>query len=230
MLVELRSIATIQPYDHNPRVNDPAVDAVADSIREFGFRQPIVVDEQGVIIVGHTRYKAALKLGLEMVPVHVAVGLSPAQAKAYRIADNQTATMSQWDNDRLPLELAELQEMGFDLELTGFSGDELLRLLDSSSNQGFTDPDAVPEPPDEAKTKPGDLWILGKHRLLCGNSGNQEEVDRLLGGAPIHLVNTDPPYNVCVEPRSNNAIAAGLSSFEGTKHHQRFDVERYPEK
>jgi DNA modification methylase len=203
------------------------------------------VDEQGVIIVGHTRYKAALKLGLTEVPVHVAVGLSPAQAKAYRIADNQTATISQWDNDLLPLELAELQEMGFDLELTGFSGDELLRLLDSGTNAGLTDPDAVPEPPDEATTKQGDLWILGKHRLLCGNSGIPEDVDRLLDGAPVHLVTTDPPYNVRVEPRSNNAIAAGLSSFQqasksgpdslrhaegGNHHHQSLDLARHPEK
>src|SRR5215472_769404 len=97
MHVETRPLSSIKPYENNPRVNDCAVDAVAASIKEFGFRQPIVVDEQDVIIVGHTRYKAALKLGLEMVPVHVAVGLTPAQAKAYRIADNQTATMSQWD-------------------------------------------------------------------------------------------------------------------------------------
>ncbi|HEV3079034.1 MAG TPA: ParB N-terminal domain-containing protein, partial [Gemmataceae bacterium] len=230
MQVELRPITSIRPYENNPRLNDEAVDAVAASIKEFGFRQPIVVDEQGVIIVGHTRYKAALKLGLEMVPVHVAVGLSAAQAKAYRIADNQTATMSQWDQDRLPLELAELQEMGFDLEMTGFSGDELLRLLDSGTENGHTDPDDIPEPPDEAKTKPGDLWILGKNRLLCGDSSKPEDVDRLLDGAAIHLVNCDPPYNVRVEPRSNNAIAAGLSSFEGTTHHQGLDLARYPEK
>src|SRR6516162_2373918 len=117
MHVELRPLSTIRPYENNPRINDPGVDAVAASIREFGFRQPLVVDEQGVIIVGHTRYKAALKLGLEMVPVHVAMGLTPAQAKAYRLADNQTATLSQWDNERLPLELAELQGMGYDLNL-----------------------------------------------------------------------------------------------------------------
>src|SRR3979411_1221678 len=114
----MRPISSIRPYENNPRLNDEAVDAVALSIKAFGFRQPIVVDEQGVIIVGHTRYKAALKLGLETVPVHVAVGLSPAQAKAYRIADNQTATMSQWDEDKLPLELAALQGMDFDLGLT----------------------------------------------------------------------------------------------------------------
>src|SRR5690348_10661738 len=129
MHVEMRPISSIKPYENNPRLNDAGVDAVAASIREFGFRQPIVVDEDGVIIVGHTRFKAALKLGLEMVPVHVAVGMTPAQAKAYRIADNQTATLSSWDADRLPIELAQLQEMNFDLNMTLFSADELLRLL-----------------------------------------------------------------------------------------------------
>src|SRR5271168_5376594 len=122
MLVEMMPISSIRPYENNPRLNDAAVDAVAASIKEFGFRQPIVVDEEMVIVVGHTRYKAALKLGYTEVPVHVAVGLSPAQAKAYRIADNQTATIATWDDDKLPLELAALQEMGFDLDLTGFSG------------------------------------------------------------------------------------------------------------
>src|SRR5437870_10333803 len=111
MQIEMRPLSSIKPYANNPRINDPGVDAVAASIRQFGFRQPVVVDEQGVIIVGHTRYKAALKLGLQEVPVHVAVGLTAAQAKAYRLADNQTATLSQWDDDKLPLELAELQGM-----------------------------------------------------------------------------------------------------------------------
>jgi DNA modification methylase len=230
MQIESRPIGSIRPYENNPRLNDAGVDAVAASIRKFGFRQPIVVDEEGVIIVGHTRYKAALKLGLEVVPVHVAVGMSKAEAKAYRIADNQTATLSAWDDDKLPLELAQLQEMEFDLNLTGFSADELIRLLDSGTNAGQADPDAVPEPPDEAITQPGDLWILGKHRLMCGDSSKPEDVDRLLDGAAIHLVNTDPPYNVKVEPRSNNAIAAGLSSFQGTTHHQSLDVARHPEK
>src|SRR6516164_4898263 len=230
MNIEMRPIASIRPYDNNPRHNDAAVDAVAASIREFGFRQPIVVDEDGVIIVGHTRYKAALKLGLEEVPAHVAKGLSPAQAKAYRLADNQTATLSQWDDDKLPLELAQLQQMDFDLNLTGFSADELMRLLDSGTNEGLTDPDAVPEPPDEPITQLGDLWLLGKHRLLCGDSSKAEDVDRLLDGAAIHLANTDPPYNVKVEPRSNNAIAAGLSSFQGATHHQSLDLARHPEK
>jgi DNA modification methylase len=230
MQLEQRLITTIRPYANNPRHNAAAVDAVAASIYAFGFRQPIVVDEDGVIIVGHTRYKAALKLGLERVPVHVAVGLTAAQVKAYRLADNQTATLSSWDDDKLPVELAQLQTLDFDLNLTGFSADELLRLLGSEENDGLTDPDAVPEPPDEAITQPGDLWLLGKHRLLCGDSSKPEDVDRLLNGAAIHLVNTDPPYNVKVEPRSNNAIAAGLSSFAGTKHHQTMDVARHSEK
>jgi hypothetical protein len=191
MQIELRPLASIIPYANNPRLNDPAVDAVAASIKEFGFRRPLVVDDDGVIIVGHTRYKAAQKLGLQIVPVHVAKGLSPAQIKAYRLADNQTARLSDWDNDKLPLELAALQELGFDLNLTGFSGDELLRLLESPAADGLCDPDAVPEPPDEATTRPGDFWVLGEHRLLCGDSAKPEDVDRLLDGAPIHVVNTD---------------------------------------
>src|SRR6202140_1376585 len=133
MHVEMRPISSIRPYENNPRLNDAAVDAVAASIKAFGFRQPIVVDEDGVIIVGHTRYKAALKLGLTEVPVHVAKGLSPAQAKAYRLADNQTATLSQWNEDLLPIELAALQEMEFNLDLTGFSSEDILRYLEPPS-------------------------------------------------------------------------------------------------
>ncbi len=225
MEVELRRLAEITPYENNPRLNDAGVDAVVASIREFGFRQPVVVDEQGVIIVGHTRFKAAEKLGLETVPVHVATGLTPAQTKAYRIADNQTSRLSEWDYDRLPIELSELQAMDFDIDLLGFAPNELERLLDDK--QGLTDPDDIPEPPDELITQPGQLWVLGNHRLLCSDSSKPEEVDRLLDGAPIQLVNIDPPYGVKVEPRSNNAIAAGNSSFSrATKrtHHQSFDV------
>ena len=122
MQVEMRRLDDIKPYPDNPRHNDDAVDAVAASIKEFGFRQPIVVDERGVIIVGHTRYKAALKLGMEAVPVHVAAGLTPAQLKAYRIADNQTARLSEWDSEKLTAELVELQKMDIDLDLTGLRG------------------------------------------------------------------------------------------------------------
>lgn len=229
MKVTLRPITEIVPYENNPRLNDDAVAAVATSIREFGFRQPIVVDKDNVIIAGHTRYKAAMQLGLKKVPVHVATDLTPEQIKAYRIADNRTGELAEWNYDLLPIELGELQACDYDLGLLGFGEDDLAKLLDPGVKDGLTDPDEVPEPPDEAITQPGDLWILGDHRLLCGDSGNSEDVDRLLDGASIHLANTDPPYNVRVEPRSNNAIAAGNSSFT-KKHHQKFDLERHPEK
>jgi DNA modification methylase len=230
MKIEMWPIGRVTPYEKNPRVNDGAVDAVAASIREFGFRVPIVVDGDGVIVAGHTRLKAAEKLGLEKVPVVVARDLTPDQVRAFRIADNKTAELAEWNYELLPIELAQLSESGFDLGLLGFDEEELAQLLDPGVRDGLTDPDDVPEPPDAAVTQPGDLWILGNHRLLCGDSGNPEHVDRLLNGAPIHLVSTDPPYNVRVEPRSNNAIAAGLSSFQGTKHHQSMDVARHPEK
>jgi len=229
MHVELRNVADIKLYPHNPRRNDHAVAAVAASIREFGFRQPIVVDTDGVTVVGSTRLKAAIQLGMKQVPVHVAVGLTPAQLKAYRIADNKTAELADWDDSLLVQELAELQKMDFDLDVVGFTADELQELFRAELEPGLVDPDDVPQPPDEPVTRPGDLWQLGQHRLLCGDSAKPEDVDRLLDGA-VHLVHTDPPYNVKVEPRSNNAIAAGLSSFEGTTHHQKLDVQRHPGK
>jgi len=196
MKIELRPLADIIPYENNPRINDGAVDAVAASLREFGFRQPIVVDTESVIVCGHTRYKAALKLGLEKAPVHVAKDLSPAQIKAYRIADNKSGELAEWNFDLLPIELGELQAMDFDLASLGFDEKELTKLLNAGGNAGLTDPDEVPSPPDEATTRPGDLWILGKHRLLCGDSSSATDLDRLLDGEVIHLVNTDPPYNV----------------------------------
>jgi DNA modification methylase len=242
MTIEMRGLDEIRPYEQNPRDNDGAVEAVARSIKEYGFRQPIVVDGEGVIVVGHTRWKAARHLGLEKVPVHVA-NLTPEQAKAYRLADNRTAMIAEWNDDLLAIELGELKALDIDLAGLGFSDVEISKLLEPGLEVGATDPDDVPAPPDEAITKPGDLWILGNHRLLCGDSGSVADLDRLLDGAVIHLCNTDPPYNVKVEPRSNNAIAAGLSSFQaaqpkgrkgpaegGQTHHQKFDVERHPEK
>jgi DNA modification methylase len=167
-------------------------------------------------------------MNLTQVPVHVATDLTPAQAKAYRIADNQTASIAGWNFDLLSPELTELAAMDFDLQLLGFDPEELARLT-GDLGDGLTDPDDVPAPPDKAITQPGDLWLLGDHRLLCGDSSKAQDVDRLLDGATIQLVNSDPPYNVKVEPRSNNAIAAGLSSFE-TTHHQKLDVARHPSK
>ena len=206
MKIELRKLSEIKPYPNNPRVNEQAVDAVARSIQEFGFRQPIVVDEQYVIIVGHTRFKAAQKLGLETVPVHVAKELTPAQIRAYRIADNQTAALAEWNEELLPVELAELRALDYDLGVLGFSDDEMAAWLDAGVREGLTDPDGVPEPPDEATTQPGDLWLLAGHRLLCGDSSKQEDVDRLLDGVAIHL---RPPLNL---PRAARLRREGARS------------------
>lgn len=230
MKIEHRKLSDIRPYDKNPRKNDQAVEAVVKSIQEFGFRQPIVVDCEGVIVVGHTRWKAAQQLKLESVPVHVAKDLTPEQAQAYRIADNQTASIAQWDKDLLKVELMDLQGLEFDMDLLGFSPDDLTKYLGESVGDGLVDPDDVPEPPDEATTQPGDLWILGDHRLLCGDSSKEEDVDRLLDGHSVQLVNTDPPYNVKVEPRSGNAIAAGNSSFTKKAHAKSTEGKSVPRK
>jgi DNA modification methylase len=196
------------------------------SLAEFGQDQPLVVQRQGMIIrKGNGRLKAALRLGWEWIAAFV-VDEDDVRAVARAIADNRTAEMASWDEEKLAQMLKSIREAGeIDLLVTGFSQADIDNLLPLDVPE-----DEVPEPPDEPITRPGDLWILGDHRLLCADSSKPEDVDRLLEGAQIHLVNTDPPYNVKVEPRSNNAIAAGLSSFTGTKHHQRFDVERYPEK
>jgi DNA modification methylase len=208
MDIELWDIERVKEYDRNPRCNEGAVEAVTKSIREFGFRVPVIVDAADILIAGHTRLKAARKLGLAKVPVIRADDLTPEQVRAFRIADNKTAELAEWNMELLPLELRDLQADGFDLDLLGFSADDLAKILNPDGTPGLTDPDDVPAPPDEPITKPGDLWLLGNHRLLCGDSSKPADVDRLLDGATIHLVNTDPPYNVGVASRSNNAIAA----------------------
>ncbi len=204
--VELRPIGSITPYPGNPRDNDSAVEAVANSIRTFGFRQPIVVDRDGVIVAGHTRYKAAVKLGLAEVPVHIAAELTPAQAKAYRLADNQTATLATWDNDNLTAELLALQEQEYDLGLTGFSADELSELLAPEATDFTGDPDDVPEPPVEPITQPGELWLLGRHRLLCGDSTKAADVERLMDGATADMLLSDPPYGVSYIGKTKDAL------------------------
>lgn len=195
MLVELRDIESIRPYDKNPRVNDGAVDAVAKSIEQHGFRQPLVLDKDGVIIVGHTRWKAARKLGLKTVPVHVALELTEAQARAYRIADNATATIAQWDEVLLPEELVDLKALGVNLDDLGFSADELAEWLAPSASDldGADDP---VEPAKEVVSRTGDLWLLGAHRLLCGDSTNLQHVQQVMDGQKAALVATDPPYLV----------------------------------
>lgn len=196
MKVELWEIESVHPYPGNPRVNEGAVDAVAGSIKEFGWQQAIVVDSQGVVICGHTRLKAAQKLGLKKVPVHVAERLTEAQVKAYRLADNKVSELAEWDMELLPLELKDLEGMGVDLATLGFSEDDLVSILGEEPKDGLTDPDQVPAPPEEPITRPGDIWILGEHRLMCGDSTKVEDVGRLMVDRKADLVFTDPPWNV----------------------------------
>lgn len=202
---EERDIATVIPYEKNPRKNDQAVGAVAESIRQFGFRQPIVVDAQGVIIAGHTRLKAAQLLGLPKVPVHVAKELTPEQVRALRIADNKLHELAQWDVGILASELEGLVGM----EALGFDENELKEIaFGRDAQRGLSDPDEVPEPPDEATTKPGDLWVLGNHRLLCGDSTKPGDVARLLGDSKPELCVTDPPYGVNYNPQWRSDAAS----------------------
>jgi DNA modification methylase len=200
MSVELRPLDAVRPYANNPRQNDDAVEAVAESIRRFGFRQPIVVDTDGVIVAGHTRFRAAQRLGLATVPVHVATDLTPDEVRAYRLADNKTAELASWDDAMLSIELDALRGAGIDWTLLGFDEEELAKLLAPAGTEGLTDPDAVPEKPADPITKPGDLWLLGKHRLLCGDSTSATDVARLLDGAVPALMVTDPPYGVEYDP------------------------------
>lgn len=194
-------IADVIPYERNPRINDSAVEAVAESIKEFGWRAPIVVDENNVIICGHTRLLSAQHLGLDTVPVHIAKGLTPEQVKAYRIADNKTGEIAEWDYDLLPLELADLQQADFDLSLLGFDSDELDKLLngDEAVAEGMTDPDEVPEPPEEPVSKRGEIYQLGAHKLMCGDATDNVNVEALMQGDEANLLLQDPPYNVAYE-------------------------------
>jgi DNA modification methylase len=199
MKVEIWPIEHLIPYARNPRhIPQVAVDKVAASIREFGFRQPIVVDQNGVIIVGHVRLLAAQQLELTKVPVHVATELTVAQVNAYRLADNRTNEEATWDMEALAFELANLKLDEFDLDVTGFNLDEIDELL-AEKTEGLTDEDEAPAVPDVALTEPGDLWILGNHWLLCGDSTSLDAVERLMDGQKADLVFTDPPYNVDYE-------------------------------
>ena len=201
MQIQMMKLSEIHPYEKNPRFNDGAVEAVANSIKEFGFQQPIVVDKDLVVIVGHTRLKAAEQLSLTEVPVVIAENLTPEQVQAYRIADNKTGEIAEWNYDLLPIELRDLQEKDFDLSLLGFDTDELDRLLNGSSEEnvvaeGETDADAVPDVPEEPVSQRGVIYQLGKHRLMCGDSTRAEDVARLMSGGKADLVFTDPPYGV----------------------------------
>jgi DNA modification methylase len=225
--IELWAVERLVPFARNARTHsDAQIAQIGASIVEFGFNNLILVDTSAGIIAGHARLVAARKLKLDHVPVVVLDHLSETQKRAYILADNRLAELAGWDEELLRGELAELRDADFNLELIGFDETELERLLADEPAEGLTAEDACPEPLEAPVSRRGDLWILGDHRLLCGDSAQREDVDRLVEGGAVDLVNTDPPYNVRVEPRSNNAIAAGMSSFAGLHHHQSFDVHR----
>jgi len=209
------------------------MEAIKGSLQRFGQREPLVVQQStGRVIGGNGRLQAMRDLGYEECDI-VEVYLGDVEATALAIALNRSGELAEWDLPALGSLLESLQASDA-LDGIGFSQAELDEVLSSIIHGG--DPlggiveDEVPLPPDAATTEPGDIWVLGQNRLGCGNSAKAEDVDRLVAGCPIHLVNMDPPYNVRVEPRSNNAIAAGLSSFTGTTHHQGLDLARHPSK
>ena len=191
------------PYANNPRLNDNAVDAVAASIKEFGFKVPIVVDRENVIINGHTRMKAAHKLGLKQVPCIVADDLTPEQVKAFRLADNKTSELAEWDMDKLDIELGEIPDIdmnafGFDIE------------IDDIEETTEVKEDEAPEVKDgEPKAKRGDIYQLGRHRLMCGDSTSVDDINKLLDGNKIDLVYTDAPYGISIVNDKTHKVGAG---------------------
>ena len=198
--IEFWRIEDVIPYDRNPRINDDAVQAVANSIRDHGFRNPIQVDKDGVIICGHTRLKAARRLKLPVVPVIVEADMSPEQVKAMRIADNSTAELARWDPDLLQLELADLDAMGIDMGIYGL--DVRLKTDEEAEEDDYT-----VAPPDQPTARRGDVWQLGCHRVMCGDSTDPADVARLMDGVQADLLLTDPPYNVNYEGSDGKKIA-----------------------
>ncbi|EOV0939416.1 site-specific DNA-methyltransferase [Pseudomonas aeruginosa] len=197
--IEQWPTAKLLPYARNARTHsDDQVAQIAASIAEFGFTNPILAGSDGVIVAGHGRLAAAQKLGLEVVPVVVLDHLTPTQRRALVIADNRIAENAGWDDAMLRIEIAALQDDNFDLSLTGFDADALAELMagDEPDAEGETDDDAVPEVSERPISRPGDIWLLGGHRLLCGDSTVAESYDRVLNGDPVDMVFTDPPYNV----------------------------------
>lgn len=195
--VEKWKIDKLIPYARNSRTHsDEQVAQIAASIKEWGWTTPVLVDDTGQIIAGHGRIMAARKLGMSEVPVIVAEGWTDAQKRAYVIADNKLALNAGWDNEMLALEFGELEGLGFDLELTGFTLDEIDALKPVELTEGLTDEDEVPEVPADPVTKSGDVWLLGKHRVMCGDSTSVDLVATLMDGGKADMVFTDPPYGV----------------------------------
>lgn len=192
--IEYIDIERLIPYVNNPRNNKNAIDKVAGSIKEFGFKNPVIVDKDMVIVAGHTRLLAARKLGLKDVPIILVEDLTPEQVKAFRIADNKVAEFAEWDSEMLAIEFEELRLADFDLELTGFDLDDINAL--SKEEKEIIEDEFNEDPPEMPISKRGDIWLLGRHRLHCGDSTNEEDVKRLMDGNLAKMVFTDPPWNV----------------------------------
>lgn len=207
LAVESWPLTRLTPYARNARTHsDEQVAQTAASIAEFGFVNPVLVDEAGELIAGHGRVLAAKSLGLDTAPVIVLAHLTDAQKIAFRIADNRIAENAGWDEALLAAEFASLRDLDFDLDLTGFDAGEIERMLsggDDDNAEGLTDEDAVPEPEETPITKPGDLWVLGPHRLLCGDAAVLSDVERCLGGVLADMTFVDPPYRVAYEGKGS---------------------------
>lgn len=198
--IKWQSVDKLIPYAKNARTHsDEQVAQIAGSIKEFGFNNPVLVDKDGSIIAGHGRLMAARKLGMDKVPVVELDHLTEAQRKAYVLADNRIALNSGWDTSMLSLELAELEKEGFDISMLGFDDKEITKLLAPETTEGLVDEDEIPETPVEPKTKLGDIYILGAHRLMCGDSTSITDVEKLMEGQKCDMVWTDPPYNVAIK-------------------------------
>jgi len=207
MKITTKLVTELIPYVNNSRTHsDEQVAQIAASIKEFGWTNPILVDGDNGIIAGHGRLMAARKLGHKEVPTIELADLTETQKKAYIIADNRLALNAGWDNEMLKLEFDQLAELGFDLELTGFSLDEIEALNPIELNAGLTDEDEAPPLPPEPKTKPGDIYKLGKHRLMCGDSTSIDHLERLCGGQSVDMWLTDPPYNVAYEGKTKDSL------------------------
>ena len=205
--------ADLLPYAMNSRTHsDDQVAQIAASIKEFGFTNPILIDDAAGIIAGHGRLMAAKKLKLSQVPTITLEGLTEAQKKAYVIADNKLALNAGWDTEALTAELRRLQELKFDLDLIGFDSDELAQLLEPEQVEGLTDEDDVPDVPETPKTVEGDIWVLGNHRLMCGDSTSIDAVDKLMDGARADMVFTDPPYGIAYSSDKFDGNRSGVTN------------------
>jgi len=204
-------------YARNPRDNDGAVDRMCANIREFGFLVPVVAKSDGSVVDGHLRLKAARKLNLETVPVVLADNLTDIQIKAFRLAVNKASEWALWNDELLTLELEELDEAGFELDLLGFDEDELDELMqdDEPNSEGLTDEDSVPEVPEKPVSQLGDIWILGNHRLMCGDSTDAGSVALLMDGIKVDMVYCDPPYGMQLEADYSSYTGSGNSKRHG---------------